>query len=96
MFVLSCPSVTDRTAGTSKEDERIERAALLYVLAVHPTCITVRELARALDSRGVADHQPSIESAVARLIDFGLLHRNGDFLFPTLTAVRLDQLLGAS
>lgn len=81
------------------EDERIERAALLYVLAVHPTCITVAELTRALESReeDSADFQAtSVEPAVARLIDFGLLHRSGGLLFPTLAAVRLNQLLGTS
>ncbi|HEX4304814.1 MAG TPA: hypothetical protein VHZ54_02150 [Solirubrobacterales bacterium] len=83
------PAQTDLTAG-----ERIEKAVLLFALDVHPVSLTAAELIRGLDARdeSTSHEAAEIEDAVARLIEFGLLHRNGKLIFVTLAAARFNEL----
>lgn len=74
--------------STAEEDAALESAVLQQVLALHPTTITMEELARELDEGGDA-----LERAVRDLIAAGLLHRSGELVLPTRAALRFDELL---
>jgi hypothetical protein len=63
-----------------------DRNVLNLMLADSPWPWTVDEIARELQNRLDA------EDAVWRLTGAGLVHRFGEFVFPTRTARRADQL----
>lgn len=75
------------TGGAGLED-RGDWSVLSVLLAPseHPRLWSVGEIARVLqDNVGAAD-------AVARLLRDGLVHRQGDFVFPTRAAVRFYEI----
>jgi hypothetical protein len=84
----------DDIRTTSVEDRALESAVLQHVLALHPTAVTVDELARELacgeDAFGERD---AIERAVRDLTGTGLLHGGKTFVLPTRAALRFDELL---
>jgi hypothetical protein len=79
---------------TSEEDAATESAVLQQVLALHPSCLTLVELHRALgaEKEGFAASD-AIERAVRDLVAAGLLHRSESFVMPTRAALRFDELL---
>jgi predicted transcriptional regulator len=85
----------DDIRKTSDEDRANESAVLQHVLALHPTAITIDELARELgpDCDSFAQRD-SVERAVRDLSGSGLLHRSECFVLPTRAALRFDELLG--
>lgn len=85
----------DDIRRTSDEDRATESAVLQHVLAIHPTAITIDELARELGSGGDSfAERDAVERAVRDLLGSGLLHRSDSLLLPTRAALRLDELLG--
>jgi hypothetical protein len=79
----TCNIPGDRTLGDRMDGS--ERTVLL-VLFHDPLPWTVEELGRELGDRGDAI------DAVGRLVGAGLVHRLGDFVFPTRAARRSDEL----
>jgi predicted transcriptional regulator len=85
----------DDIRSTSTEDSGVESAVLQHVLALHPTAITVEELAREMGSgRDSFGERDAVERAVRDLTGTGLLHRSEAFVLPTRAALRFDELLG--
>lgn len=76
------------------EDARTEDAVLAFVLAEHPSQLTILELTREL-SGGLTDFAKSdaIESAIRDLAGSGLLHYHGDFVVPSRAAVRFNRMV---
>lgn len=85
----------DDIRTTSAEDRAIESAVLQHVLALHPTAITIDELAREIGSGGDSfAERDAVERAVRDLTGAGLLHHGNPFVLPTRAALRFDELLG--
>jgi elongation factor P hydroxylase len=85
----------DDIRKTAEEDRAEESAVLQHVLALHPTAITVEELAREIDpDRDSFSRRDAVERAVRDLAGAGLLHRSDSLVLPTRAALRFDQLLG--
>lgn len=80
---------------TASEDDRDQAAVLAYVLALHPTHLSVRDLVREV-SAGAAEFAESdrVERAVRDLVGAGLLHNASELVVPTRAAQRFDTLLG--
>lgn len=78
---------------TEWEDAAIQLAVLALLLDQHPTQLSLVELVRevAEDSADFAQRD-AIARAVRDLLGAGLLHRHGDFAFPTRAAVYFDRL----
>lgn len=74
--------------STAEEDAALESALLQQILSLHPTAVTIEELARELDESGDA-----LERAVRDLVAVGLLHRSDVFVLPSRAALRFDELL---
>lgn len=76
------------------EDESVESAVLRQLLDLHPTQVTLEELAREFGA-GRSDFaaHDAIERAVRDLAGAGLLHRGGEFVIPTRAALRFNELL---
>lgn len=75
--------------STAEEDAALESAVLQQVLALHPTTLTIDELAREMGEGG----GEALERAVRDLAAAGLLHRSDAFVRPTRAALRFDELL---
>ena len=79
----------------ANEDARDQRAVLTRVLALHPTHLTLPELAREVcqdpDSFEEGD---AVARAVRDLAVSGLLRMNGAVVMPTRAAVHFDSLSG--
>jgi hypothetical protein len=79
---------------TWAEDEDVESAVLQQLLDLHPTRLTLEELAREFGARN-SDFAASdaVERAVRDLAGAGLLHRGAEFVAPTRAALRFNELL---
>ncbi len=88
-------SEIDDSRVTAADDAGVEAAVLRELLLLHPTQVTVEELIvdLAADPEEFAERD-AIARAIRDLVRTGLLHRNGDFAFPTRAALRFDELLG--
>jgi hypothetical protein len=81
--------------GTRAEDRRFEAVVLRLALDLHPSQATIAELVRELaEEPEDFAARDAVERAVRDLAGAGLVHRNGEFAFPTLAALRFDELLG--
>ena len=81
--------------STAEEDAAVESAVLQHLLALHPTAVTLEELARELGAEGDAfAERDAVERAVRDLRGAGLLHRGDSLLLPSRAALRFDALLG--
>lgn len=80
-------------ASNARADNAIQRAALAHLLARDPHSPTVAELRRELTgaSEEFADTD-AIERALAELVRAGLVNRQGEFVMPSVAALRFDQL----
>jgi hypothetical protein len=87
-------NVCDERTTTLAEDESVESAVMRQLLEVHPTRLTLEELARELgcDPGGFAERD-AVERAVRDLSAVGLLHRSERFVEPTRAALRFSDLL---
>lgn len=89
-----CHEPTDERT-TADEDAMRERAVFAAVLEAHPSQVTEAELIREI-TQDPEDFPASdgIKRAVRDLAGAGLLHRNGNFVLPTLAAVQIKELWG--
>lgn len=79
---------------TWAEDEEVESAVLRQLLDLHPTQLTLEELAREFGARcGDFGAHDAVERAVRDLAGAGLLHRGKEFVVPTRAALRFNELL---
>jgi hypothetical protein len=79
---------------TWAEDEEVESAVLQQLLDLHPTRLTLEELAREFGARcGDFGAHDAVERAVRDLTGVGLLRRGEEFVVPTRAALRFNELL---
>ena len=79
---------------TWAEDESVESAVLQQLLDLHPTRLTLEELAREFGARnGDFVVNDAVERAVRDLAAAGLLHQGAEFVAPTRAALRFNELL---
>ena len=87
---------SEEIRSTRAQDAAIESAVLQQVLDLHPTVVTVAELAREMgEGEGRSPGRDAIERAVQDLTGAGLLHSSESFVLPTRAALRFDELLGS-
>ena len=89
--------MTDREQdrGNDEEDARCEALVLRRALDLHPAQASIEELARDVgEDPAEFAGRDAVERAVHDLARAGLMHRSGEFAFPTLAALRFDELLG--
>jgi hypothetical protein len=80
---------------TAGADARVEATVLRLALELHPAQASIDELVLELaDDPDDFAQRDAVERAVRDLAGAGLLHRNGEFAFPTRAALRFDELLG--
>jgi len=84
----------DEIRTPAEEDATIEAAVLRQILALHPTQLTAAELRREIagEDAGFAQRD-AVERAVRQLAAAGLVHREGDAIRASRSALRLDELL---
>jgi hypothetical protein len=79
---------------TWAEDEAMESAVLRELLDLHPTRLTLEEVAREVAGNGGSfAERDAVERAVRELSGAGLLHRGEEFVAPTRAALRFSELL---
>jgi len=79
---------------TWAEDEAMESAVLRELLDLHPTRLTLEEVAREVAGNGGGfAERDAVERAVRELSGAGLLHRGDEFVAPTRAALRFSELL---
>jgi len=77
-----------RTAAPFEEDDVYEQAVLRHVLYWQPTILRMGDLLREVRPEiGDSDPHDAVERAVRELTKVNLLHRHGDCVLPTSTAV---------
>lgn len=80
---------------TVAEDDRDQAAVLTHVLMLHPTHLTLPDLAREIGAGTTEfDAGDRTERAVRDLTGVGLLYCTGGLVLPTHAAIRFDELLG--
>jgi Fe2+ or Zn2+ uptake regulation protein len=62
------------------------------VLSLHPTPISEDELVGELSSKSAPVDRATVDALLQGLEASGLIHRSQGLLWPTIAAVRLDQL----
>lgn len=84
----------DESRTTWAEDEAMESAVLQELLDLHPTRLTLEEVAREVAGNGGSfAERDAVERAVRELSGAGLLHRGEEFVAPTRAALRFSELL---
>lgn len=87
----------ERAATTAEMDALDQTAVLRHVLSLYPETLTLDELVR--EMIGIASSEPSerdaVERAVRDLAAVGLLHEEGNRVFPTRAAVVFHSLYEA-
>ncbi len=79
---------------TSEEDRACESAVLHYVLALHPTPLTLADIIREFGGNNDFDQRDAVERAVRNLAACGLLHRSNALVLPSHAALRFEELSG--
>lgn len=68
-------------------------AVLTHLLRLYPAPLSIEEVVRELTAPSPElDDWEATEDGIRELIAAGLLHRNGEFVFPTRAARRFDEL----
>ena len=76
------------TSAPFEEDHVYEQAVLAHVLISQPTILRLCDLKREVRPEiGDSDPVDAVERAVRELVKVNLLHRHGDCVLPTSTAV---------
>lgn len=84
----------DESRTTWAEDETMESAVLRQLLDLHPTRLTLEELAREFGGDGGSfAERDAVERAVRQLTGAGLVHRGEEFVAPSRAALRFSELL---
>lgn len=83
-----------RDLTTAHEDEIMERSVLTQVLFLHPSQLTILELALRVETELRSCEQDAVERAVRELARDGLLTCDCRRIAPSRAAVRFDALLG--
>jgi hypothetical protein len=83
-----------RDLTTAQEDEIMQRSVLTQVLVLHPTQMTILELALRVESELRDCEQDAVERAVRELSRDGLILCDCRRISPSRSAVRFDELLG--
>ena len=83
---------SDHIRTTGEEDRACEAAVLHYVLALHPTPLTLTDIVRELGSDDDFGQRDAIERAVRDLTGCGLLHRSEALVLPSHAALRFEEL----
>ena len=82
----------DDKRGTAGADARVEAVVLRLALDLHPAQVSIAEVVRELaDDPEDFAQRDAVERAARDLARTGLLHRNGEFVFPTRAALRFDR-----
>jgi hypothetical protein len=83
------------SSTTEAQDLHDQGVVLIQVLALHPACLTISELAREITG-GSCDFEPEdrYERAIRDLTGAGLLNACAGFVMPSRAALAFDQLLG--
>lgn len=82
------------TTTTCDGDIATESVVLQLVLDLHPTLLTVAEIAREIAGEDAGfPERDSVERAVRDLSGAGLLHHKHEFAIPTRAALRFSELL---
>jgi hypothetical protein len=90
---MDCGS--DEPQTPAQEDARTERRVLSQVLALHPTHLTMPELAaEVLEDPNDFGEGDALARAVRDLGAAGLVRMNGLVVMPTRAALHFDSLLG--
>jgi hypothetical protein len=79
-------SIPDERRGTGLSEDEIDNTVVSFLLDKPSWPWSLEEIARELGDR------PDAEDAVARLTGTGLVHRIGDFAFPTRSLQRASEL----
>jgi hypothetical protein len=76
------------TSAPAEEDAVYEQAVLAHVLISQPTILRMSDLIREVRPE-IGDSNPvdAVKRAVRELVKVNLLHRHGDCVLPTSTAV---------
>jgi hypothetical protein len=83
-------------SSPAKEDAHCQRAVLTRVLALHPTHLTLPELAREVcEKPDDFSEGDAVARAVRDLAVSGLLRMNGVLIVPTRPALHFDSLSDA-
>jgi hypothetical protein len=84
------------TLTTFPEPDRLEAAALLVLLDLHPAPITTSELHTRLGAPADAPFaaRDEIDVAIDELAGYGLLHQHDGWLLATQPAIHTARLLG--
>jgi hypothetical protein len=76
------------TSAPFEEDDLYEQATLRHVLYWQPTILRMSDLVREVQPvPSVSTPRDAVERAVRELVKVGLLHRQGECVLPTTTAV---------
>jgi hypothetical protein len=78
--------IPDERRGTGLSEDEIDNTVVSFLLDKPSWPWSLEEIARELGDR------PDAEDAVARLTGTGLVHRIGDFAFPTRSLRRASKL----
>lgn len=78
--------IPDERRGTGLSEDEIDNTVVSFLLDKPSWPWSLEEIARELGDR------PDAEDAVARLTGTGLVHRMGDFAFPTRSLRRASEL----
>jgi hypothetical protein len=70
----------------------MKRAVLQLLLAEHPAQLTIDEVVLELATPVDWAKRDEVEVALTELVQSGLVHRHGRFVFPTHAAVRFEAL----
>lgn len=79
--------------GDEPSDAQIQGDVMLFLFHHHPAHVAINELLRDLTAEPYGPYEHgAVEEAVRDLFRAGLVHRQGEFLFPTLAARHLRSL----
>ncbi|HEX9966346.1 MAG TPA: hypothetical protein VGB06_00220 [Solirubrobacterales bacterium] len=78
-----------------RTDEIMERAILAEILVLHPTQLTILELAARMDAGDDFARHDAVERAIRELTRDGLLHCDCRRIWPSRAALRFDELLAS-
>ena len=82
----------DHIRTTSEDDRACEATVLRYVLALHPTPLTLDDIVRELTGDGDFGRRDAVERAVRDLAGCGLLRRAKALVLPSHAALRFEEL----